>query len=573
MTAIKSLPDLIAAVSATRQTAEALQTIAQAALDLTTSRHAMLAVLDEEDAVLKLQYGAGEEFEGKALNQTLNIDRTLGEGIIAYVAATGEAMHTGNVSTEPRYRQMFVSTVSELAIPIKDFDGRIQAVLNIESDRPNAFDSEAREICSALASLVAMVLDRSNSIERESALIEIGQALDNSLTEEALVDQVIHVAGDVLQFQACSVFLHDERSDTFLLKGSSGPLKKEVGRLSYSRGEGFTGWVCDSGEPILLHDPQSDPRWRGKYVEFPSEQIASFLAVPIVFRNKSIGAIRVLRRKSKNPYLHNRFTAADQNILVAIAEQVASGLENIRNMERIVRSERMIAWGELSAKSSHMIGNRVFALKGDINELDHLLGERQPNLDEIRELQKSLATNVTRIEEILQDFRDFLTATQISRESTNLNALIKETVDEVFPRMSRVQLELSLSDDLPPVLVDGKKLRRAISELIENSFNYMQEGSLCIASRVVEKSEYTETRLSHISQFAEITIEDTGPGVEDEAKATIFQPFFSKRVKGMGLGLSIVKGIVDAHGGEVFEAGRLGHGARFVILLPVADRP
>ena len=73
---------------------------------------------------------------------------------------------------EPRYRQMFVSTVSELAIPIKDFDGRIQAVLNIESDRPNAFDSEAREICSALASLVAMVLDRSNSIERESALIE-----------------------------------------------------------------------------------------------------------------------------------------------------------------------------------------------------------------------------------------------------------------------------------------------------------------------------------------------------------------------------------------------------------------
>jgi len=89
----------------------------------------------------------------------------------------------------------------------------------------------------------------------------------------------------------------------------------------------------------------------------------------------------------------------------------------------------------------------------------------------------------------------------------------------------------------------------------------------------VEKSEYTETRLSHISQFAEITIEDTGPGVEDEAKATIFQPFFSKRVKGMGLGLSIVKGIVDAHGGEVFEAGRLGHGARFVILLPVADRP
>jgi signal transduction histidine kinase len=89
----------------------------------------------------------------------------------------------------------------------------------------------------------------------------------------------------------------------------------------------------------------------------------------------------------------------------------------------------------------------------------------------------------------------------------------------------------------------------------------------------VDKDKHTETRRSHIARFAEIEIEDSGPGVEDEAKATIFQPFFSKRVKGMGLGLSIVKGIVDAHGGEVFESGRLGHGARFVILLPLEDRP
>ncbi len=572
MPTFRNLPQVLSTVSAERSSQIALDVIAEAALDLTYSRHAMIAILDEEHGYLEVRHGAGEEFE-KARKQRLNVDLTEGEGIIAYVAATGKTLRTGNVKAEPLYKKLFSSTISEIAMPIRDPAGRIRAVLNVESDRSDAFGDREKAICEALASLTSIVLDRQEQYEREEALVEIGQALDNSLTEEALVDRVMHVAADVLSFQACSIFLYDQRSDSFVLRGSSGALKKQVGKLSYDSGEGFTGWVCETGKPILLNEPQGDPRWRGKYVEFPSKEIASFLAVPIVFRNRSIGAIRVLRRKGDNPYLDNRFTDSDMRILAAIAEQVASGLENLRNMERIVRSERMIAWGELSAKSSHMIGNRVFALKGDINELGHLLQSPNGDFKDLWPLQKSLSTNVTRIEEILQDFRDFLTATQVVRNHTDLNQLVKETADEVFPRRSKVKLELELSPTVPPVLADGKKLRRAISELIENSFNYIDEGFMRISTRVVDKDEHFGTRVSHISQFAEIAIEDSGPGVDPENKPSIFQPFFSGRVKGMGLGLSIVKGIVDAHGGEVFEAGDPGEGAKFVILLPLEDRP
>ncbi|HJP83336.1 MAG TPA: GAF domain-containing protein [Fimbriimonadaceae bacterium] len=573
MEPIKSLPELISRVADQKEIGPALDLIAQAALELTSSRHTMIAILDEEEGVLKVKHGAGEEFLSKALDRHLNVDLTQGEGIIAYVAATRESVRTGNVGAEPRYRALFSNTVSEFAVPVLDNERRIRGVLNIESDRADAFGDKERAIGEALAGITAMVLERSDFLERESALIQIGQALDNSLTEEVLIEKLIHVAEEVLRFQACSVFLHDAKTDRFVLRGSSGSLRSQVGELSYTRGEGITGWVCDTGQAILLHEPQNDPRWRGKYVEFPSDQIASFLAVPIVFRNRSIGAIRALRRKSDNPYLDNRFNESDQDVLLAIAEQVASGLENLRNMERIVRSERMIAWGELSAKSSHMIGNRVFALKGDINELAHVLSSRAPDIEEIRGLQKSLAVNVTRIEEILQDFRDFLTATQLKREPVNVNALIEETVDEVFPRLSQVEMKMDLAMDLPEVLADGKKLRRAISELIENALNYIQQGKLAICTRLVGKTEHDETRLSHTSNFVQIEVEDSGPGIADEAKSTIFQPFFSQRVKGMGLGLSIVKGIVDAHGGEVFETGRPGHGARFVILLPLPDRP
>jgi len=573
MSAFRSLPQVLAAVAAERDASKSLDIVAQAALDLTYSRHAMVAVMDDEHGSLEIRHGAGEEFLTKAMNRHLNLDGTEKEGIVAHVAVTGEAIRTGNVETEPLYRNLFSNTVSEIAMPVRDSYGRVRAVLNVESDRMDAYGDREKAICDALVSIISMILEREHLLEREEALIEIGSALDNSLTEEALLDRLMHVAADVLRFQACSVFLHDPKTDSFVLRAASGSFKNLIGTIAYDRGEGFTGWVCETGQPILLNEPQQDPRWRGKYVEFPSEQIASFLAVPILSRRNPIGAIRVLRKKSDNQYLDNRFTESDLGVLFAIAEQVASGLDNIRSMERVVRSERMIAWGELSAKSSHMIGNRVFALKGDINELQHLLGEREPSVQEIRALHKSLAANVVRIEEILQDFRDFLTATQVKREPTNLNEMIQETVDEVFPRMSAVKLELNLDPNLPLVPVDGKKLRRAVSELIENSFNYVEEGRLAISTSVVDKDEFFETRGAPAPRYASIEIEDSGPGISEKEKATIFQPFFSNRVKGMGLGLSIVKGIVDAHGGEVFEAGLEGQGAKFVILLPLADRP
>ena len=91
------------------------------------------------------------------------------------------------------------------------------------------------QVNDVIVSVIAMIMEREDLIEREAALVEVGQALDNSLTEEALIDRVIHVAGEVLRFQACSVFLHDSKTDTFVLRGSSGSLRKQVGELSYCR--------------------------------------------------------------------------------------------------------------------------------------------------------------------------------------------------------------------------------------------------------------------------------------------------------------------------------------------------
>jgi signal transduction histidine kinase len=351
--------------------------------------------------------------------------------------------------------------------------------------------------------------------------------------------------------------LIERRTETAILRGSIGSLSSQVGKLGYKIGEGFTGWVCATGQPILLDDPQSDPRWRGKWIEIPSVDIASFLAVPIQSRGKVLGVIRVLRRKTGNRLIDNRFTASDLRLLQSIAEQMAAGLENLRNFERIIRTERLAAWGELSAKSSHMIGNRVFALKGDINEFGHLL--RTQDSEGMTDVHLSLKTNLMRIEETLQDFRDFVTATQIHRMQIDVGSIVRETVDEVFPRRGFVRAEVEIAPHLLAD-VDPKRMRRAISELLENALNHVSEGWVRVVADLDDRR-----------QAIRIIIEDSGAGVPADMKSVIFEPFHSGRAKGMGLGLSIVKGIVDAHGGEIVEEGLAGAGARFVIRLPISD--
>ena len=545
------LPRILTQVATEASPERALDALVHGARELLGARHALLARLNVEKGLLETEHRSGIAPDDTPPRPQMPV-REGETNILGAVAATGQAHSTEEAVV---YRPIFPSTRSELAVPVRDRHNRLRAVLHAESDRASAFGKEDFELAESLAALAATVLARESASRREEALSQIASALDAVRSEEALVDRVIGVAEGVLAFQACSIFLLDERTDRFVLRGTTSDLRPSIGLLTYARSEGFTGWVCDQGKPILLDNPQGDARWRGKFVEVPSGEIASFLAVPIVKRGRSWGAIRVLRRKTQNPYLDNRFTTDDLRLMQAVADGFATGLENLRLYEGAIRGERMVAWGELSAKSSHMIGNRVFALKGDVNELGHLLGEPTLDVGALKGLHRDLRANLVRIEEILQDFRDFVTATQLDRQPGDLNELVRETVEEVFPKRTNVTLALELGA-IPPLRFDGKKLRRAISELVENAFHYIDEGVLRVATGTTGDQAWIE-------------IQDSGPGVPEEEKGRIFQPFFTGRVKGMGLGLSIVKGIVDAHGGEVVETGVGGEGARFVIRLPV----
>src|SRR5206468_4273280 len=144
-------------------------------------------------------------------------------------------------------------------------------------------------------------------------------------------------------------------------------------------------------------------------------------------------------------------------------------------------------------------------------------------------------------------------------------------VAETFPRRTLIRLIEDYAPALPSLRCDADKLKRAFSELIENAVSFMPEGgAFRVVTALIEPGQGPAlVRLSPSRRYIQIAFEDSGPGVAEEMKGRIFQPFFSSRVKGMGLGLSIVKGVIDAHHGIIRESGEPGQGARFLIFLPV----
>lgn len=570
-----------------------LRAILEEALATVGATRGFVALVDRRRGELILRFTAGAGWEREQRRRRIPIRVGPGQGITSHVAATGLPYVSGEVTRDPHYLMYFPDICSELAVPLLDRHGRTIGVLNLEDERADAFSPQDLQLLVALASQASIAITVADYRAREAALIEIGSQLNAIGDPDALMQRVIRTAAALLRADECSLFTLDATGERLVLRATRGPLAKRVGEATYRLGEGLTGWVAEHAAPARVADVQSDPRWRGLYPERPPEEIDAYLAVPIGGPEGLLGVLRAVRRKRASLPLAqlfgNHFTEEDEALLTTLAGQVGAALTHQRLVERLVQTERMAAWGELSARSAHMIGNRVFAIKGHVNELEYVLaaceGEGPSAATSAQSLVGQIKQGVFRLEEILQEFRDFVMATRLQPSEVALGELLREVVAEAKASAAGIEVFLEIAPDLPRVPGDASRLRRAFLELSENAAHHQSEGGELrvtagplvpeMRARIRAAGAGEATLLAaDAARLPEpaVAIEfiDRGPGISEENRARLFQPFFTTRAKGMGLGLSIVKGIIDAHGGVIREVGRPNEGAHFVIVLPAA---
>jgi signal transduction histidine kinase len=560
-------------ISARAQPEHVLDAVLNAAIDATRASRALIALVDRRNGILVIQRVAGEGWTPEKREERVRAGAAGHEGIIGLVASTGQTYCTGDVSRDPHYLPMFEAVRSELAAPLIRSGDRVQGVLNLESEEPDAFSEEDQRVVGALAAMASLAVSMAEHHRREHELAETARKLNRWGQTDELLREFTEAAARILQAYDGSLFLVQPDGRTLLLVASHGPLRHLVGEASYQVGEGLTGSVAEHGHPIRLEDVASDPHWLGKYEEIPQDKIAGYLAVPVISEEGRVeGVLRVIRDKTPVS-LPNAFDQDDETILYTLASQVAVLLHRACLIERLVHSERLAAWGQLSARSAHVIGNKVFAMKGAIGELRHMFEGSGACSPDCLELLNTLSRSLAETDEIVQSFKDFVAARDLQRTALDVNQLVADGVQRIKASAPHIDFVLHLAPSLPPVHGDALRIAETFGELLQNAAAWQPDGGeVRLTTTVVTAVEAAGVApVAHAARFVRVDVEDVGPGVAPEAKDRIFEPFFSTRGRGLGLGLPICREVLRAHGGEIVEVGA-GGGAHFVLLLPVSGK-
>ncbi len=249
--------------------------------------------------------------------------------------------------------------------------------------------------------------------------------------------------------------------------------------------------------------------------------------------------------------------------LSATVDELKQAYNHLKNtQEELLESEKLASIGKMATVISHEIRNPLAAIKNSAG-----IFKRHALLSaDDRELLGIIGKEINRLDGIITDLLEFAKPHPLQKTMTNLSSIIEETtalVAHCNSSGSDIRVVRSLDARLPDILVDGNAMKQVLWNVLINAVQSMPDGgtlTVTTAHRHVPDGPFDE---------ALISISDTGKGMSGETMKKVFQPFFSTKTKGTGLGLPIVERVIRQHGGQVSVESALDHGTTITISLPI----
>jgi two-component system sensor histidine kinase HydH len=247
----------------------------------------------------------------------------------------------------------------------------------------------------------------------------------------------------------------------------------------------------------------------------------------------------------------------------AAAQQLEEANRNLREAkDEVRRSERLAALGQLTAGLAHELRNPLGTMKSSAELLTRQLSAEN---EIAKEMAGYIAAEVDRTNSLITRFLDFARPQHLKLEKGDLSGLLDHVVERFEKEKSGAAASVSVyknySPDVPPVAFDAQLLERALLNLITNAAQASRAGAMVtVKTLLVEAGS---------GPSVEIAVIDRGSGIDPKNLQSIFNPFFTTKSDGVGLGLAIVSKIVDEHGGQIAVESTLGEGTVFRVFLPV----
>ena len=470
-----------------------------------------------------------------------------------------------------------------LAVPLLSNDKPLGVLLLIERSSEREFGQQDIRLAAHAAQLFAASVDKAGlyaeqrqRAEEMTALNEVSLALAGTLDLEPLLRVAAGKLRELLAATHCYILLLDGQEQVLSIHSAPAvPTGLTMAPLRLDQASAAATAVRER-RAVQVTSSISSPLAAGD----PAAPRRAVLAVPLIARDKLQGAVVL-----DDARVGRVFSPAEVERATAVAGQIAMALlsaslyeeqrASLRELEQaqkdLVESERLAALGELSASIAHEVRNPLGVIFNALVSLRRLL---RPE-GNVGLLLKIIGEEADRLKAMVDDLLDYSRPLRPALQPVLLLPLIEGALSAARVRgpgseapvpMPDVEVDLHIPQDLT-LRADSRLLRQALINLFLNSFQAMPKGGVL--------SITAELQSAPGRPLARVRVRDSGPGIPAELRPRIFQPFFTTKATGTGLGLAVVKRIVEGHGGRIAVVDALDAvngaetGAQFELMLPV----
>ena len=504
---------IAAAVNTTDNLHELYQAIHEIVGELMPAANFYIAVLDEKSGILSFPYFVDE-------NDTTPAPRAAGKGLTEYVIHTGEPL----LASPEVFREMVEGGLVEaLGAPSLDWlgvplaaSGQTKGALVVQSYSEGIrFRREHYDILAFVSTQIAMAIERKRSEEavRES---------------EAL----LHTVFESLPFEL---------------------------------------WVCGTDGRYVMQNPVSIARWGNQIGRSPAESGHDPAVIQVweennrrAFSGATVTGEVEYREGEKTVHVYNVITPIRRDGAVHGIMGMNMDITDRKNLQQqLLQSQKLESLGTLAGGIAHDFNNILGIIMGHAS----LLGEVAADPVKLQRSAGAIEKAANRGASLVRQILTFARKANAVYEQVRLNDIASELgrmLEETFPRT--IAISLSLAPDLPPVDGDRTQLHQTLLNLCVNARDAMPSGgTLSITTERIRRPGAGN------EWYARLTVADTGSGMDEATKSRIFEPFFTTKEpgRGTGLGLSVVYGIVESHGGSIAVDSTEGKGTTFRLDFPI----
>ncbi|MCG2777644.1 MAG: ATP-binding protein [Desulfobacterales bacterium] len=401
-------------------------------------------------------------------------------------------------------------------------------------------------------------MDSSISIEAFYRIFrDISTSVHSSTDVKEVLDLVVKKCTEVVNAKGALLRILNLETHELELNAAYGLSERYLSKGHVSREKVITD-LYRLNRVIIIEDILTDPR-----VQYPQEAreegIQTMLDLPLSLGNHIVGIIRIFFGE------HRDFSDEELKFLVSIAEQSSCAIDKARLIEKhksqydqlALQTEKLSALGRMAAGIAHEINNPL----GRILLYSTNLLKKVPKEGPLKEGLEIIIQETMRCKIIIQDLLEFSREKEPKKTFANINNIIEKTLSmlENEFRLHHIRVEKLLSSEMPDIFVDVNQMHQVFVNLLLNAVEAIQDNSVITI----------RSRLDPGQNCVIVEITDTGSGIPSENMLKVFEPFFSTKAKGTGLGLAVSYRIIRNHQGDIQVSSQPGKGTRFTIKIPL----